>query len=474
MAGTAREEAERLVATVLAMAASGGSGPGRSEDDDSLSGTAKRITEGLGTLGETLMGALGHLTDPSARRDPADAAAASGGGATAGGSASGEPAPSEPASSEPAAGGATGGAAGGMPPGGGSAGDPWAAATAQDSPGAAASSGAPEWSSGDSGSSGVSELDQLWARGWAKAGRSHGVGWATAGWATGSAECCVCPICRVIAGLRDPTPETAERLATGAGDFATGVASLMRAFSAMTNNPRPAKPARPARPADPDTAWSAATRTSTAAGRHERAAESDDLDESGDDSPWAAATHASNREARANEEAARAARQEAREAAEAARRAERAATAAATRQAHHEAGPESPARRPTGDVWAAATHERPAAQEPTAAHEPSAIDEPPAESTAPPGTDPAVSAPCDAGGIQPRTPASGPGPRTKDGLESGLGDGPAAGDESGVARAGSVDHDVAGPSGENEPGASAAEGPAGDDADGDDARGGGA
>ncbi|WP_433649665.1 hypothetical protein ACQP2C_23980 [Micromonospora zamorensis] len=49
--------------------------------------------------------------------------------------------------------------------------------------------------------------------------------------ATGSAECCVCPVCRGIAALRDPSPEFAERLATGAGDLAAGVASLLRAFS---------------------------------------------------------------------------------------------------------------------------------------------------------------------------------------------------------------------------------------------------
>ncbi|MEU1589394.1 hypothetical protein [Micromonospora sp. NPDC005710] len=54
----------------------------------------------------------------------------------------------------------------------------------------------------------------------------------TAGaFATGSAECCVCPVCRGIAALRDPSPEFAERLATGAGDLAAGVASLLRAFS---------------------------------------------------------------------------------------------------------------------------------------------------------------------------------------------------------------------------------------------------
>ncbi|MCG5461208.1 hypothetical protein MED01_005376 [Micromonospora sp. MED01] len=61
--------------------------------------------------------------------------------------------------------------------------------------------------------------------------------------ATGSAECCVCPVCRGIAALRDPSPEFAERLATGAGDLAAGVASLLRAFS-------PTEPAAPS-PAEP-------------------------------------------------------------------------------------------------------------------------------------------------------------------------------------------------------------------------------
>ena len=65
-----------------------------------------------------------------------------------------------------------------------------------------------------------------------------------AGFATGSPECCVCPVCRGIAALRDPSPEFAERLATGAGDLAAGVASLLRAFA-------PAEPAGPGTPADP-------------------------------------------------------------------------------------------------------------------------------------------------------------------------------------------------------------------------------
>ncbi|MFK3982049.1 hypothetical protein ACI2K4_16940 [Micromonospora sp. NPDC050397] len=63
-----------------------------------------------------------------------------------------------------------------------------------------------------------------------------------AGFATGSAECCVCPICRAITALRDPSPEFAERLATGAGDFAAGLASLLRALSSA-NGPTATDPA---------------------------------------------------------------------------------------------------------------------------------------------------------------------------------------------------------------------------------------
>lgn len=101
------------------------------------------------------------------------------------------------------------------------------------------------------------------------------------GWATGSAECCVCPVCKAIAATRDPSPERAERLAAGAGDLATGVASVLRGLakvaSATTAPPRPQRPQRPA--PTPDQAWSAATREPhpTAA-----AGPSDD--------PWTAAT----------------------------------------------------------------------------------------------------------------------------------------------------------------------------------------
>ena len=102
------------------------------------------------------------------------------------------------------------------------------------------------------------------------------------GFATGSAECCVCPVCRGIAALRDPSPEFAERLATGAGDLAAGVASLLRAFAppepaaatgraARADRPathreqRPTRPAassdRPVRRGRDDHVWREATRT---------------------------------------------------------------------------------------------------------------------------------------------------------------------------------------------------------------------
>lgn len=94
-------------------------------------------------------------------------------------------------------------------------------------------------------------------------GAGSGSASASAGFATGSPECCVCPICRGIAALRDPSPEFAERLATGAGDLAAGVASLLRAFASA----EPGAPASPGNPGGPagspagDHVWREATRT---------------------------------------------------------------------------------------------------------------------------------------------------------------------------------------------------------------------
>ncbi|MFC3500502.1 hypothetical protein ACFOOK_05910 [Micromonospora krabiensis] len=86
------------------------------------------------------------------------------------------------------------------------------------------------------------------------------------GFATGTAECCICPVCRGIAALRDPSPEFAERLATGAGDLAAGVASLLRAL-ASANPPAPPAdhapegPGTPAAGPDDDLVWRDATRS---------------------------------------------------------------------------------------------------------------------------------------------------------------------------------------------------------------------
>ncbi|WP_018251738.1 flagellar biosynthesis protein FlhF [Salinispora mooreana] len=103
-----------------------------------------------------------------------------------------------------------------------------------------------------------------------------------AGLSTGTAECCICPLCRAIVALRDPSPEFAERLATGAGDLAAGVASLLRAFASAQPAPTSAADptAEPAAPQRPTPVWQAATRS-----RHDSSSASE-----GD--VWSAATRA--------------------------------------------------------------------------------------------------------------------------------------------------------------------------------------
>ena len=81
---------------------------------------------------------------------------------------------------------------------------------------------------------------------------------STAGFATGSAECCVCPLCKAIAAMRDPSPEFAERLASGAGDLATGLAGILRAFGTSPFG-TPSTPAPPPAADDHDDVWRAAT-----------------------------------------------------------------------------------------------------------------------------------------------------------------------------------------------------------------------
>jgi hypothetical protein len=111
--------------------------------------------------------------------------------------------------------------------------DPWAAATSAEAPSAA---GPPPGAGGGPSAAG-----------------------GPAGFATGSADCCVCPVCRVIAALRDPSPELAERLATAAGDLAVGVSGLLRALGGVLSRPdggTPHDPWRAATTAPPAASWS--------------------------------------------------------------------------------------------------------------------------------------------------------------------------------------------------------------------------
>jgi hypothetical protein len=77
--------------------------------------------------------------------------------------------------------------------------------------------------------------------------------------APSSPECCICPVCRGIAALRDPSPEFAAKLASGASDLAAGLTTILRAVNSATARPRP-EPAPP-RPPEPGPTWRAATRT---------------------------------------------------------------------------------------------------------------------------------------------------------------------------------------------------------------------
>jgi hypothetical protein len=205
--------------------------------------------------------------------------------------------------------------------------------------------------------------------GGATSGGATGSGSAATGgsWATGSAECCVCPVCRVIAAMRDPSPDAAAMLAIGAGDLAHGVTSMMRALSAITGE-RPSAPAKPA-PAkpSPDEAWSAATRKGHDVNQADEAwvAATNGPAPDPETDPWGAASAASAETVRAERRAAAKAAAEA--AAEAARRVQEAADQARAARAKQEAAgadvaqnttPEvAPPGRTTQrfDVWAAAT-----------------------------------------------------------------------------------------------------------------------
>jgi hypothetical protein len=97
---------------------------------------------------------------------------------------------------------------------------------------------------------------------------------STSGFATGGPECCVCPVCRAIAAMRDPDPDVGDRLSAGVGDLAAGVAALLRSLS-RPGQSRPGWFSGPGSPAGStvpgestvdDNAWRAATSPSSPAG----------------------------------------------------------------------------------------------------------------------------------------------------------------------------------------------------------------
>jgi hypothetical protein len=117
-------------------------------------------------------------------------------------------------------------------------------------------------------------------------GARPGVG----GWATGSAECCVCPVCRAIAAVREPNADLADRLASGVGDLATGVTSILRTLSQRAARAEAAH--EPAPGAEGEEFWENLRRKAAdaarAAARARSTMDSDDSTMDGD--PWRVAT----------------------------------------------------------------------------------------------------------------------------------------------------------------------------------------
>jgi hypothetical protein len=100
--------------------------------------------------------------------------------------------------------------------------------------------------------------------------------------ATGSDDCCVCPICRVIATMRDPSAELSERLTAGAGDLATAVAGMLRTFTRGGHAEEPADSATRAG----DEFWEEMRRKAADAAR----SAAQGVRGPGEDDPWRQAT----------------------------------------------------------------------------------------------------------------------------------------------------------------------------------------
>lgn len=117
---------------------------------------------------------------------------------------------------------------------------------------------------------------------------TRGLGAPGSSFATGSAECCVCPVCRAIAAMRDPNSDLAERLTAGVGDLATGVAAILRTLSTRGGRP-PEAEERSA--SDGDEFWEGLRRKASDAARaYGRPSTRDSETSTMDDDPWRVAT----------------------------------------------------------------------------------------------------------------------------------------------------------------------------------------
>jgi hypothetical protein len=188
--GSAREEAERLVAAGLGAVSVALQGM---EARRQFKGLAEQVFghEQIRDLAAGLSGFVSGVTPPAGPATPGDEPWAA---ATAP-DAAGEPTPPAAAGSDPAG---TTGAAG---------------------PTGAAQTGAPQTGGPAETGGGTEHAERV----------AHGPRFST-----GSADCCICPVCRVIAALRDPSPELADRLAGAVGDVAVGLAGILRAFDSGT------------------------------------------------------------------------------------------------------------------------------------------------------------------------------------------------------------------------------------------------
>lgn len=117
------------------------------------------------------------------------------------------------------------------------------------------------------------------------AGSTEAPGPGERGFATGSAECCVCPVCRTIAAMRDPNSDLADRLAAGVGDLVSGVTAILRTLSARGGRTE-ASSEQPA--TDGDEFWENLRRKAADAAKAYGRPSTEDT--STMDDPWRAAT----------------------------------------------------------------------------------------------------------------------------------------------------------------------------------------